>query len=175
MSVLPVKHLAKLGLLALVAALSPALQAREFTVALDIPHLNVAEYHRPYIAMWVARENNRVATNLSVLYDVGLADEEGEKWLKDIRQWWRRSGRTLDMPVDGISGATRSQGHHDFDFADKVADLEPGDYRLIVEVVREVGGREMVEIPFQWPATESQRLNTSGSEEVGEVTLLLSP
>lgn len=154
---------------------SQPLIAADFSVSIEIPRLNVAEYHRPYVAMWIAEENNRVATNLSVLYDLELADDEGEKWLKDMRQWWRRSGRTLDMPVDGISGATRSQGRHAFDFSDKVTDLPPGQYTLVIEAAREVGGREMVEIPFQWPPGESRRLTANGEAELGDVTLSMEP
>ena len=33
--------------------------------------------------------------NLSVWYDLKLKDNEGTKWLKDMRQWWRKTGREL--------------------------------------------------------------------------------
>lgn len=152
-----------------------ATQAQTFDVSVDIPTLQVAEYHRPYIATWIARPDNSVARNLSVWYDTELADQEGTKWLKDIRQWWRRTGRTLDMPADGISGATRPQGQHTVSYANKVADLEPGEYVLLVEAVREVGGREMLEIPFNWPPSGDEALTVKGEHELGQVSLTLSP
>lgn len=158
------------------AAAWPALAgAQSLSVALGVPRLQVAEYHRPYIALWVAREDNAVAANLGVLYDIGMKDREGEKWLKDMRQWWRRTGRTLELPVDGVSGATRGPGDHALDFSERVADLAPGRYRLLVEAAREVGGREMLEIPFQWPPADRQVLRAAGEEELGDVVLTLEP
>jgi hypothetical protein len=144
----------------------------ELTV--EIPRLNVNEYHRPYVAIWIETPDGKVAANLSVWYSVALKDEEGEKWLKDIRQWWRRTGRGLDMPMDGVSSPTKPPGVNKVEFkADKgpLASLAPGDYKLIVEASREVGGKELVEIPFKWaPGTESSGA-AKGKEELGSVTL----
>ncbi len=151
------------------------LMASTFEVSMEIPRLNVAEYHRPYVALWVADDTHKVALNLNVLYDLKLKDEEGEKWLKDMRQWWRRSGRTLDMPLDGVSGATRAPGTHKFEYAEKVAELPAGEYRLLVEAAREVGGRELLEIPFSWPATKPQTLKASGESELGTLILTIAP
>ncbi len=84
----------------------PALAADvQLTVA--IPRLNVAEYHRPYVAIWLERPDQSFVGNVAVWYDLKLKDNEGTKWLKDMRQWWRRIGRDLKMPVDGLSSATR--------------------------------------------------------------------
>lgn len=152
-----------------------AASAQSLSVDLEVPRLRVAEYHRPYIALWIARQDNAVAANLAVLYDVALADQEGEKWLKDMRQWWRRSGRSLELPVDGLSGATRGPGRHQFVFSDRLADLPPGQYRLLVEAAREVGGREMLEIPFRWPPAQGSEQRVAGGDELGEVVLTLKP
>ncbi|WVM88449.1 DUF2271 domain-containing protein [Halopseudomonas pachastrellae] len=85
---------------------SSALQAAEAQLTVQIPRLDVAEYHRPYVAIWLENDAGHVA-DLTVWYDTQMRDDEGEKWLKDLRQWWRRSGRGLDMPIDGLSAATR--------------------------------------------------------------------
>ncbi|WP_116364926.1 DUF2271 domain-containing protein [Parahaliea mediterranea] len=156
-------------------ALAGAAQGQSLAVEMEVPRLQVAEYHKPYVALWIAREDNSVAANLAVLYDVALKDEEGEKWLKDMRQWWRRGGRALDMPIDGLSGATKGPGKHRLVFSDKVADLPPGNYRLMVEAAREVGGRELVEVPFQWPPQQAGQAAASGGEELGTVQLSLAP
>jgi hypothetical protein len=89
----------------------PALAA-EMSLSVEIPRLDVAEYHRPYVAIWLEGSGQQHVADLAVWYDLKLADAEGEKWLKDLRQWWRRSGRNLQMPVDGVSGATRAVGTH---------------------------------------------------------------
>jgi len=162
-------------LAALALGISTPATSQTLSVELEVPRLTVAEYHRPYIALWVATDANAVAANLAVLYDVDMEDKEGEKWLKDMRQWWRRSGRSLSMPVDGISGATRGPGSHSFNFSDQAAQLEAGNYRLMIEVVREVGGRELLEIPFQWPPVTAQSASASGAEELGLITLNATP
>lgn len=124
--------------------------AADIAVKVEIPRLTVAEYHRPYVAVWIERPDQSVAANLAVWYDVKLKNNEGTKWLKDMRQWWRKSGRELTMPADGLSSPTRAPGEHSLTFAgDKgpLADLPPGEYRLAVEAAREVGGREMLRVP----------------------------
>ncbi|MBP8742173.1 MAG: DUF2271 domain-containing protein, partial [Pseudoxanthomonas sp.] len=46
---------------------------------------------------------------------------------------------------------------------------------LVVEAVREVGGRELVKIPFSWPAKAPQSGKAQGSSELGAVTLAIKP
>jgi len=162
-------------LAALVAA--PALAA-DLAVKVEIPRLQVAEYHRPYVALWLEGKGQKFVRNLSVWYDLKLKDNEGTKWLKDMRQWWRKSGRELDMPVDGLSGATRAPGEHALGFAagkQPLGELPAGDYQLVVEVAREVGGRELLKIPFQWPPASPQALHAKGQHELGVVALELKP
>jgi len=161
--------------LAGLAIFSASALADTMEVGVEIPRLNVAEYHRPYLAAWIANTDQTVAANLAVWYQQERgAEGEGETWLKDLRQWWRRAGRDLDMPVDGVSGPTQAPGSHTLSFdADSAAlnALEPGDYVLTVEAVREVGGREMVQIPFTWPANVAAPVTVSGDTELGTITL----
>jgi hypothetical protein len=152
--------------------------AAELSVTVEVPRLNVAEYHRPYVAIWVERADQQAAATLAVWYDLDMRNNEGEKWLKDIRQWWRRAGREMRMPVDGVSGATRAPGRHTqaFDAArGPLSELPPGTYNLVVEAAREVGGREMLRLPFQWPPTAPQAANAQGSSELGAVTINVKP
>ena len=161
---------------ALLVIASPALAAG-IDVSLTIPTLQVAEYHRPYVAIWIEPEAGEPKT-LAVWYDQKLKDREGEKWLRDIRTWWRKSGRTLSFPVDGVSGATRAPGTQKISFTagkGPLGNLPPGKYELVVEAAREVGGREVVSVPFTWPATKAQQLRAAGSSELGEITLDLKP
>jgi hypothetical protein len=163
--------------------LLPALLLSQFAVAgglevsVEVPRLDVAEYHRPYLAIWLEKEGGGL-TDLAVWYDVKLKDKEGEKWLKDIRQWWRRSGRSQDFPIDGVSAATRAPGVHKLGFSAGQAplgELAAGQYTLLVEAAREVGGRELLKIPFTWPASERQVLPAKGGSELGEIVLTVSP
>ncbi len=151
--------------------------AQDLSVEIEIPRINAAEYHRPYVAVWIARPDHSVAANLAVWYLMeDTAEGHGETWLKDMRQWWRRTGRQLEMPVDGVSSATRAPGRHTVQVSGqdpRLAALEPGEYVLNVEASREVGGLERVTIPFRWADGADEQLSTSGSTELGEVALRL--
>lgn len=155
----------------------PAMAA-DIAVKVEIPRLAVAEYHRPYVAIWIERPDQSVAANLAVWYATGLKNNEGTKWLKDMRQWWRKSGRELTLPADGLSSPTRAPGEHALTFAagkEPLAGLPPGEYRLAVEAAREVGGRELVRIPFQWPPKAPETLTAKGEHELGAVALAVKP
>ena len=163
---------------ALMGVVSLPVVAADMNVKVEIPRLNVAEYHRPYVAVWLERPDQSVAATLAVWYDVKKKDKEGEKWLKDLRQWWRRAGRDVQMPVDGVSGATRPAGEQQLTFSgDKgaLAQLPPGDYILMVEAAREVGGREVVKVPLQWPPKAGQSARGKGESELGGITLDFKP
>lgn len=152
--------------------------AAGLNVGVEIPRLDVAEYHRPYVAVWIERADASVASTLSVWYDVKMRNAEGTKWLKDMRQWWRKAGRDMQMPADGVSGATRAPGEHALTFADSKAPLgklPAGDYQLVVEAAREVGGRELVRVPFAWPPKSAQTARAKGEHELGAVTVDLKP
>ena len=121
----------KVLMLAVPVMMAGAAHAGTLELTVEIPKLNVAEYHRPYVAIWIEDASGKVAANLSVWYDVDLKDEEGEKWLKDIRQWWRRTGRSLDMPVDGVSSPTKPPGKNTVKFDTAAgADREAGAGRI---------------------------------------------
>jgi len=159
--------------------LAAPVAAADLNVTVQIPQLNVAEYHRPYTAVWVEREDHTVAAQLAVWYAQKESKEgAGTKWLPELRQWWRRGGRDLQMPVDGVSGATRPAGEQKLSFHQGKApltELAPGKYELVVEAAREVGGREVVRVPFTWPAASAQQLAGQGSTELGAVKLDLAP
>lgn len=151
--------------------------AADLTVKFEIPQLNVAEYHRPYVAIWLERADQTIASNLAVLYDVKKKDNGGTKWVKDLRTWWRKAGREMELPMDGVSGATRATGMQTMSFGPartQIDKLPAGDYKLVIEASREAGGRELVRIPFTLPAKPGQLLNASGKEELGAVSLQVS-
>lgn len=156
-----------------------AANAEGLDLDVELPRFNVAEYHKPYVAIWIANADHSVAANLSVWYQQEDGPEgEGETWLKDMRQWWRRSGRSLDLPIDGVSSPTRAPGQHSLHFTEsssQLAGLEAGDYVLCVEAAREVGGREVVKLPFIWKSDASQSVSVSGETELGNITLKIEP
>ncbi|MDQ1918772.1 DUF2271 domain-containing protein [Massilia pseudoviolaceinigra] len=150
----------------------------DLAVKFEIPQLNVAEYHRPYVAMWLERADQSVAANLSVLYDVKKKDNGGTKWVKDLRTWWRKAGRDVELPIDGVSGATRPAGEQTISFGPArtgIDKLPAGDYKLVIEAARESGGRELVRVPFTLPLKGKQTFSARGKEELGAVSLQITP
>lgn len=136
------------------------------TVSVDIPRLSVAEYHRPYVAIWLEAEGQAPRT-LAVWYDADHRGEPGTKWLADLRGWWRVAGRNMARPPVAVSGATRAPGHHTIALP---ADLKPGAYTLKVEAARETGGRELVSVALTLPRVGGK---AAGHEELGAVTVTL--
>lgn len=165
--------------LALAALLAAPAFAADISVTVEVPRIDASEYHRPYVAIWIEKPDQSVAANLSVWYQQKDTKEgAGTKWLVDLRQWWRRSGRDQQMPIDGVSGATRPVGQHQLKFdaaKPPFSTLAPGKYGLVVEAVREVGGRELLRIPFEWPIGQTQHLNAQGEHELGAIKLDLNP
>jgi hypothetical protein len=157
---------------------APAAHAGELSLNVELPRINAAEYHRPYVAVWIEGADGKAAADLAVWYQAKDTKEgHGTKWLPDLRQWWRKSGRTLAMPVDGVTGPTRPAGKHALNFDEKhpaLAKLPPGQYTLVVEAAREVGGRELLKIPFEWKGKPSTG-SAQGKTELGKVSLSATP
>ncbi|MBC7665875.1 MAG: DUF2271 domain-containing protein [Caulobacter sp.] len=114
---------------ALTAAVTavPALSA-ELTLKVQLPRMDIAEYHRPYLAAWIEKASDQsYAGNVALWYDVKKRDNGGAKWLEEMRSWWRKSGHDTAV-VDGVTGATRTAGDHAINLLDAkaVAALPPG-------------------------------------------------
>lgn len=145
--------------------------AQTLDLTITIPKMTVAEYHRPYVAVWLEKEGAQPRT-LAVWYDFDMKANEGTKWLRDVRQWWRASGRSMSFPADGVTGATRAPGTHKLTFTagrGPMPALTGGNYTLVVEAAREVGGRELLRLPFSVPAGGTA--TAQGSGELGAVRL----
>jgi hypothetical protein len=136
------------------------------TVSVTVPQLKVAEYHRPYVAGWLDPAAGGPVKTVFVWYDVKKGGAEpGTKWLADLRSWWRKGGRTMKLPADGVSGATRAPGTYQIPLP---KGLPAGQYILNVEAARETGGRELVRVPITVPRASG---TAKGSTELGTVTI----
>jgi hypothetical protein len=158
------------------AAMSAApAMAADLNVTVEVPRLSVAEYHKPYVAIWIEAADASAAGTLAVWYDADSREDKGVKWLKDMRQWWRKAGREMTFPADGITGATRAPGPQKVVFSGAkgaLKDLKPGQYNLVVEAAREVGGHEAVRVPFTW-GKAGKPATAKGSAELGAVTVFV--
>jgi hypothetical protein len=163
------------ALTAAAVAVLPA-SAAELSLKLTLPRLDIAEYHKPYVAVWIEKADQSFAANVAVWYDLKKRDNGGTKWLKDMRSWWRKSGH--DAPaLDGVSGATRTSGEHAINLLDAkgVAALPPGQYQVVVEAAREDGGREVLRTPFEWPLKKASDAKVPGEGELASIELIAKP
>lgn len=152
-------------LLAAGVAVAPAVATAQ-SVTITIPQMKVAEYHKPYVAVWLEPAAGGPARTLAVWYDVAKrGNEPGTKWLAGLRTWWRKGGRSLNLPANGVSGATRAPGAHRIQLP---KGLNAGAYTLHVEAAREDGGRELVSVPLTIPAKGARG---AGKTELGAVTI----
>jgi hypothetical protein len=153
---------------ALSTAAAPAVAA-DLTVSVEIPRLSGASYHRPYVAVWIERPDQTAVRTLAVWYQqTANAEGDGKDWLKDMRTWWRRGGRAMTLPADGVSSATKAPGRHAVTVSGaRLSNLPAGNYVMVVEAARELGGREVVRVPFRWGAANTAR--ATGSSELGAV------
>ena len=143
------RTLLQIGALGTLGTLAVGSSAWAATVQLklEVPRLNVAEYHRPYIAVWVekAGESGPAVAQLAVWYDTKKQNNAGTKWLKDMRQWWRQAA------------------------------LPPGKYEIVVESSREAGGREVQRLPLTWPVKAAATAKAQGEHELGALELTVKP
>ena len=114
------------------ATAAPALAA-DLSVSVDIPRLNTASYHRPYVAVWIERPDQTAVRTLAVWYQQTRNSEgDGKDWLKDMRTWWRKGGRAMSLPADGVSGATRAPGTQTIRVPGaRLNGLQPGQYNIV--------------------------------------------
>jgi hypothetical protein len=136
------------------------------TITVTIPAQKVAEYHRPYVAIWLEPVGGGTARTIALWYETRKTGKDaGTKYLADLRAWWRKGGRSMTLPVDGVSGATRAPGQYSVALP---ANIKPGHYVLNVEAARETGGRELITLPLSVPNPNAKG---SGKTELGAVTI----
>lgn len=137
---------------------------KKVKIELTQPELSANPYHRPYVAVWVETLEREPVATVAVWH-------EQDKWLKDLRQWWRKIGRQ-GQGLDGRTGATVKPGQYTlfWDGKDsKGKDMPEGKYLLNVEAAREEGGRSYLRetITLGTPVTTT----LAAEPEIGPVTL----
>lgn len=116
-----------------------------YEVELEVPDQAVSDYRRPYVAVWVADTKNKPVQVLALWY-------QDERWLNDLRHFWRRVMRSESVDVDGVSGATRKPGIYNLHWDGKNSAGEQvarGGYKLCAEAAREHGGHTAKCVDFE--------------------------
>jgi hypothetical protein len=162
----------KLHSMALAAALAfgtlftPVQAADQLNIALELPKPEHGPYHRPYVAVWI-EDAKEQPVKLIELW------REKPDWIKDLRRFWRKIGRSDQPLVDARTGATKGPGKYQLSWngADNAGKpVAPGQYLLVVEAAREHGGRNLVKQAFTWDGS-AVAINVKAGSEIGAINL----
>ena len=167
-----------LMLAAAAGSIAAPVMAADLTVTVEVPSISTAAYHRPYVAVWIERAADQVPMHtIALWYEAGATargEGDGEQYLKDIRTWWRKGGRAMALPIDGITGPTRAPGRQTVTVPGaRLASLPAGSYNIVVEAAREQGGREIVRVPFTWGGA-ANTASAAGTSELGAVRVAVT-
>lgn len=141
------------------------LHAEQSQIQIQIPQIETSQYHRPYVAVWIEDDQQRAVKLVAVW-------RQKPDWLKDLRRFWRKIGRSDSALVDAMSGATQKPGDYNLQWDgknDQGEHLAPGSYTLFVEAAREQGGRTLTKHSFDLPANGSV-ITMSAEGELGPVS-----
>ena len=142
-------------------------QAESIALSVTIPTLDVDPYHRPYVAVWLETPERKGVKVINVWY-------EQDEWLKDLRQWWRKIGRSDAAAYEGVTGATRKPGTYTYQWTVS-DDIPAGDYVLCFEASREAGGRDFLRQPITLGGQNQQTYQLEGDYEFGAITISIQP
>ncbi|MDP2714004.1 DUF2271 domain-containing protein [Rheinheimera sp.] len=141
-----------------------AATAAQSNIKLELPAIETSQYHRPYVAVWVENAQQQPVKLIALWV-------EKPDWLKDLRRFWRKIGRSNTALVDAVSGATQKPGSYTLQWDakdDSGAALSAGRYTLFVEAAREQGGRSLVKHEFNLPA-QGAVIDIAAEGELGAV------
>lgn len=145
-----------------------SLQAAQSDITLELPAIETSQYHRPYVAVWV-EDAQQQPVKLIALW------VEKPDWLKDLRRFWRKIGRSNTALVDAVSGATQKPGSYTLYWDgsnDDGGPLPEGSYTLFVEAAREQGGRSLAKHEFTLPAKNAV-IEIAADGELGDISAIL--
>ena len=143
-----------------------AMAQQQLEIQVELPKIETGTYHRPYVAVWIENEQQQ---------PVRLVEAWLEKpdWIKDLRRFWRKLGRSEPQLVDAKTGATKGPGSYKvrWDGKDEQGKaVAAGNYVLFVEAAREQGGRNLAKQAFTWDGSAVQ-IEIKASKELGKIQL----
>lgn len=151
-------------LLMLAAPLAPA---SDVVVSFSVPEFSDGPKQRPYVAIWLEKRGQKQAIRT---FEVWYEDK---KWLKDLRRWWRKSGRYQE-DIDAITSATKPPGTytHKYTFPKELLE-SGGKYTLYIEAVREHGNRTLLKQPIDLSNPLPQSFELEAGKEIGPINIRL--
>ena len=153
--------------LACAMALSAFSQAQELKVSVEIPYIKANPYHKPYVAIWLETPKRKGVHTLAFW-------KEQPDWFKDLRQWWRKIGRSKSPNYDAVTGATRKPGTYQLAWDGTLVSgeqISAGNYVLHIEAVREQGSREYLRQAISIGKGAPQQYQLQGAIELGHIQI----
>lgn len=153
-------------------------QSSSLLIEFEQPKLAARPYFKPYVAVWLETPKREYVATVALWYQLAPSKQgegEGSKWLKDLRQWWRKTDTESRKNIDSVTGATRKPGNYKVAWDgndDKGVKVADGDYVLCFEAAREEGGREFIRIPISLGAAGSYQ--KQGDSELGKISITTS-
>ena len=146
------------------------LAEKQLAIDLDLPNIQADPYFRPYVAIWLEDTNRQPIETIALWYQINtenVEEPDGKKWLKDLRQWWRKLGRNGEKKIDAVTGATRKPGS--YKVVSDLTDLADGFYLLNFEAAREEGSRTYKRIKIELPIIKKYVIEAD--IELGEINI----
>ena len=141
----------------------------QLEIEFSLPKIDTNPYHRPYVAVWLETVERKGVHTFAFWH-------EQDDWFKDLRQWWRKVGRRHEPNYDGVSGATRKPGNYRLTWQGALVDglqVEPGNYILHFESVREEGSREYLRQSVSLGEGKKQSYVLQGKTEFGTIKITI--
>lgn len=157
----------KLIFLILMTVFSSNVFAETLTIDITVPEINEQPYHRPYMAVWVETPERVGVHTITVWH-------KKKRWLKDLRQWWRKLGRDDPAAYDTVTKATPKPGSYQLSWDGKDASgkqLAAGDYFVCFEAVREDGGRNFTRQKIKLGSGAAQAYTLTAKVELGLIKI----
>lgn len=154
------------GLGFLLSCSLPVIAEENVTIEVTLPAVEGPMYYRPYVAVWIENDQGEAIKNLA------LWSKEPD-WLKDMRRWWRKSGRYGGSDIDAVSGATRRPGTYELTWDGKNAEgnaVPAGRYSVHLEAAREHGSRSWVHTEIELGQGQ-KNYTIEASEELGTIQI----
>ena len=137
----------------------------KFAFTYEIPDLEVTDYRKPYVSIWLTDNQNNPIKQLVLLGD-------SERWWQESRRWWRKVGRKNESMFIHVAQAKRKPGQYTTSWLgedDFGMPIEDEQLILHVEVSREDGDISYQRISFS--QDKPTTLTKKAKGEIGELNL----
>lgn len=140
----------------------------ELAINFELALIPGVRIHRPFVAVWVADENNKPVRHIAIWYNK-------PKWLNDMRSWYATYNDEFaagSQSISSTTSATRGPGKYTLKWDgkdDKGNLVKKGTYTVYIEAAREHGTYQLMKQEFT--TNKAQHIDLTGNVEVASASL----